>query len=135
MFPTLLAGAVTGTMCIRLVAFGIVWFVALICYSKFGCNKNVFFSLNIKKKASRSYSIFFTTTTIILPCIVIMVCYLKIYQFAHQANKKISERNARRSRFSDFKRSYQIAKGLFSSYMLFVICWYVYKLTQKKTLF
>ena len=63
-------------------------------------------------------------STIVIPCLVIMVCYLKIFQFANQAKKKISDRKSNKTSQSDFKRSYKIAKGLFASYMVFVICWY-----------
>ena len=74
--------------------------------------------------ASQSYSIFFPMSSIILPCIVTMICYMRIFIYARNASNKIAEKNSKKKdSLSDLKRSVRIAKGLFASFMLFVICW------------
>jgi hypothetical protein len=71
--------------------------------------------------ASQSYSIFFPMSSIIIPGILIMICYLRIFLFARESSNKIAQMNKNSS--SDFRRSFKIAKGLFVSFMIFLVCW------------
>jgi hypothetical protein len=50
-----------------------------------------------------------------MPCIVILIFYVKIFMFATAAKASAGT--------GDLKTSLRIAKGLFSSYALFVFCW------------
>ena len=71
--------------------------------------------------ASQSYSIFFPMSSIVIPGILIMICYLRIFLFARESSNKIAQMNKNSS--SDFRRSFKIAKGLFVSFMIFLVCW------------
>nr|QVK45856.1 G protein-coupled receptor [Proales similis] len=71
--------------------------------------------------ASQSYSIFFPMSSIIIPCVCIFFCYLKIFMFASKIKNRVAG-----SHKSDLKRSLKIAKGLFASFMLFTVCWLPY---------
>ncbi len=89
--------------------------------------------------ASHSYSIFFPMSSIVIPCICILFCYIRIFIFARKAKArvaqgahdlsgtvKITHGSGKKGRKSndDFKRSLKLAKGLFASFLLFTICWF-----------
>jgi hypothetical protein len=79
--------------------------------------------------ASQSYSIFFPMSSIVIPCICILFCYIRIFLYANSSKSKISAVNTNGVlKQRDFKRSLKIAKGLFASFMLFTICWLPYGL-------
>jgi hypothetical protein len=70
--------------------------------------------------ASRSYSIFFPLSSIIIPCFIILYFYLSIFIYAVRSHSRaISQRNGN----DNLIYSLRVAKGLFVSYLLFVFCW------------
>lgn len=71
--------------------------------------------------ASHSFSIFFPMSSIIIPCVCILFCYIRIFMFA--SNSKVSR--ALPTKKKEFSRSIRIAKGLFASFLLYSICWSV----------
>jgi hypothetical protein len=71
--------------------------------------------------ASRSYSIFFPTFCILLPCCLIAFFYIRIFSFATNARLRATV-NTRKQQ-NEIKISFRIAKGLFWSYFLYTICW------------
>lgn len=70
--------------------------------------------------ANHSYSIFFPVAAIFIPCIIIMILYIKIFVFAYKSKKKIFEKS------DSLAKSLAIAKSLFLSFFLFFICWYLF---------
>ena len=76
--------------------------------------------------ASQSYSIFFPMSSIIMPSVVIMVCYIRIYLFARESSNKVMDKKKSSTNVSDLRRSFRVAKGLFSSFIIFLICWLVF---------
>ena len=72
--------------------------------------------------ASQSYSIFFPMTSIIAPCCIILFLYIKIFIYAVRVKSKVNT-NADR-----YKITLRIAKGLFTSYIIFALCWLPYGL-------
>ena len=67
--------------------------------------------------ASRSYSIFFPLSSIIIPCFIILYFYLSIFIYAVRSHSRANQRNG------NLIYSLRVAKGLFVSYLLFVFCW------------
>jgi len=67
--------------------------------------------------ASRSYSIFFPLSSIVLPCIVILYFYMRIFIYVVRSHSRASQRG------DNLIHSLRVAKGLFVSYMIFVVCW------------
>ncbi|CAF0837503.1 unnamed protein product [Brachionus calyciflorus] len=79
--------------------------------------------------ASFSYTLFFPLSSIVIPCVLIAVCYIRIFMYSRTAKLKVapSEKSGK-SKSNDFKKSLKIAKGLFASFMLFTACWVPYGL-------
>ena len=73
--------------------------------------------------ASRSYSLFYPIVCIVVPCIAVILCYVRIFVFANQAFHKIADQMTHRKNVNDFKRSLGIAIGLLISFVLFTVCW------------
>ena len=75
--------------------------------------------------ASLSYSIFFPMSSIVMPCVLIMICYLRIFLFAYRSNSKVEAVNKKdhKNNTKDLHKSLRIAKGLFASFLLFTVCW------------
>nr|QVK45857.1 G protein-coupled receptor [Proales similis] len=69
--------------------------------------------------ASQSYSIFFPMSSIIIPSILILYFYIRIFVFASMASKRAASQQSKK----EFKKSLKIAFGLFASFMLFFVCW------------
>lgn len=66
-------------------------------------------------------------SSIVVPCICIAACYIRIFTFANQAKSKVSPNQTEsKPKSSDFRKSLRIAKGLFASFMLFTLCWLPY---------
>lgn len=95
--------------------------------------------------ASHSYSIFFPMSSIVVPCISILFCYMRIFFYANGAKTKVIPKHAVSMASSSksnastiitsstnvldhnsLSRSIRIAKGLFASFMLFTLCWLPY---------
>ena len=64
------------------------------------------------------------TISIFIPCVFVLIFYIKIFIHAIQARQRVMTR----SRINELKRSLLISKGLFGSYVLFTICWLPYAL-------
>ena len=62
--------------------------------------------------ASRSYSIFFPLSSIIIPCFIILYFYLSIFIYAVRSHSRANQRNG------NLIYSLRVAKGLFVSYLL-----------------
>ncbi|RNA16468.1 melatonin receptor type 1B-B-like [Brachionus plicatilis] len=79
--------------------------------------------------ASFSYSLFFPLSSIVVPCILIAICYLRIFIYSSKIKSKVlaSESSGKR-KSSDLRKSLRIAKGLFASFTLFAACWMPYGL-------
>lgn len=79
--------------------------------------------------ASFSYSLFFPLSSIVIPCILIAICYIRIFVYSNKIKSKVlsSEHNSKK-KSNDFRKSLRIAKGLFASFMLFAACWMPYGL-------
>lgn len=77
-------------------------------------------SLNciLDRKKSQSYSAFFLATTIVLPCILILFCFIRT--FLHSYYSKV------RTRATNKSQSIRLAKALFVSFVLFTMCWLPY---------
>ncbi len=82
--------------------------------------------------ASSSYSIFFPTTAIFVPCVAIFFCYMRIFIFVYQAKSKTHaiDNNSISSKSSslnsrEMTQSLRVAKSLFASFGLFTVCWFV----------
>ena len=76
--------------------------------------------------ASQSYSIFFPTVARFIPCTCIAICYIKIFLFVRQ---KSANRHKDDKKTTDrMSKSLKIAKSLFASFSLFVVCWVPYGL-------
>ena len=71
--------------------------------------------------ASLSYSLFFPLSSIIAPSIAILFFYVRIFIYYTSLAK--TQQCANRER-----KSISLAKGLFSSFLLFAICWLPYGL-------
>ena len=66
--------------------------------------------------ASHSFSIFFATTTIFLPCVLIFSCYMRIFFYAFKVKRKVLKSKS-------LMKSLKITKSLFATFILFSICW------------
>ena len=66
--------------------------------------------------ASQSYSIFFPMSSIIVPCLAILYCYVRIFIYSHRSKVRSHATN-------NINQSLRLAKGLFISFMLFFVCW------------
>ena len=64
-------------------------------------------------------------SSIVLPCICIFFCYMKIFFFVHNSKRRISLNQIKTSN-NEYSRSIILAKGLFTSFMIFTICWLPY---------
>ena len=62
--------------------------------------------------------LFMMITYIILPCVIILQFYVRIFIFTYKSRNK--------SKSSSAVRSIRLAKSLFVSYMLFTVCWLPY---------
>ena len=65
-------------------------------------------------------------SSIVIPCIAILFCYIRIFLHSYQSKKKINT-NGNHSK-SNIHQSLRLAQGLFASFMLFTICWLPYGL-------
>ena len=79
------------------------------------------------RRASHSYSLFFPLTTIVIPSICILVFYIRIYLFVRESKKKIfstkEKDNKIKTHSKTSKLQINVAKGLFSAFALFTLCW------------
>ena len=64
--------------------------------------------------------LFMMITYIILPCVVILQFYVRIFIFTYKSRNKAKSSSA--------IKSIRLAKSLFVSYMLFTVCWLPYGL-------
>lgn len=80
--------------------------------------------------ASKSYSIFFPTTAIFLPCVAILFCYVRIFVFAYMAKLRTSKSITVAAQINsrEMIQSLKIARALFASFSSFTICWYIIQL-------
>ena len=87
---------------------------------------NFYFIIHILKQrlASQSFSIFFPTIAIFIPCLCIGGCYLRIFLYVKE--KKTLALSDSKNKIS--KKSVKIAKSLFASFALFAFCWMPYGL-------
>jgi hypothetical protein len=65
-----------------------------------------------------AYSYTFILIALFSQTVVILFFYLKIFLYAHNSKKK-----AMGDKF-ELSHTIRIAKGLFGSYFLFMVCWY-----------
>nr|QVK45859.1 G protein-coupled receptor [Proales similis] len=78
--------------------------------------------------ASPSYSVFFPTTAIFIPCAAIGICYARIFVFARRKTAGSTATKSKDMSVRRMKRSLAIAKSLFASFALFTVCWVPYGL-------
>lgn len=64
--------------------------------------------------AALSYDLYLDILCVMLPCGAIFLCYMKIFIFAYKSKNK--------SNSSSLNQSVRLAKGLFGSFMLYVVC-------------
>lgn len=78
--------------------------------------------------ASDSYSIYHPVVGILTPCMVTFICYIMVFRHVIKHNSKVftTSKNSSSLSKNEFKKSVKIAKSLFASFMMFVICWYVF---------
>lgn len=80
------------------------------------------------RTADFSYTLFFALVGVVLPLIVISVCYARIFLFVRQAKKRIAQSGDQ----SDLKQkkerqdSIKLARTLFIIFVVFTICWTPY---------
>ena len=73
------------------------------------------------RKSQHSFNFFISLTAIAIPSLFVFIFYLKIYLYTRKYLYKSVVSNYHR-------KSLRIAKGLFASFILFVICWSPYGL-------
>jgi hypothetical protein len=74
--------------------------------------------------ASLSFTLFFSVGIITTPCIIICSCYIRIFVFVMNSKNKVTLNNSSTlAKMEKRKKSIKIAKSLFFSFILFVICW------------
>ncbi len=76
--------------------------------------------------ASHSYSIFFSTSSILIPCSCVFVCYLRIFYYVKSSSRKVDANRSNNIlvlKTNERNKSIRLAKSLFSSFILFVLCW------------
>jgi hypothetical protein len=103
------------------------WFVSLLIDSPnlLGWGNHVF---DVKtancmwnRLASLSNSLFFSIVAVFTPCLITLMCYVRIYVYVIKSKSSAHSSSTNRSRTD--KKSIRIAKSLFSSFVLFLICW------------
>jgi len=67
--------------------------------------------------ANHSYTIFFASVSIFIPCFLILIAYLRIFFYAHKSRRNI------KSNSDEISHSVKIATSLFASFALFTMCW------------
>jgi hypothetical protein len=67
--------------------------------------------------ANHSYTIFFASVSIFIPCLLILIAYLRIFFYAHKSRRNI------KSNSDEISHSVKIATSLFASFALFTMCW------------
>jgi hypothetical protein len=72
--------------------------------------------------ASLSNSLFFSFVAVFTPCLITFSCYLRIFVFVMKSKDRVNSATTQNSGKIDGK-SLRIAKSLFSSFVLFLICW------------
>ena len=81
------------------------------------------------RRANHGYTLFFPLTTIVFPCCGILFCYYKIFMFVKESKKRVAQSNgstdgsANKNNLKNKNSQIEIAKGLFSAYALFTLCW------------
>ena len=70
--------------------------------------------------ASFSYNLFLSFVSVIIPCVVIFLFYVRIFYYSYKSGQ--------RSNSSSDKKSIRLAKGLFASFMIYTLCWMPYGL-------
>ena len=65
---------------------------------------------------------FFPLSSIVFPCIIILYFYVRIFVYAVRSHARVAKNNTAKY----LKHSLRVAKGLFVSYILFVVCWLPY---------
>ena len=63
---------------------------------------------------------FLIILSIIVPCIAIFLFYVRIFYYSYKSNQRSNTLSA--------KKSLNLAKGLFASFMLYTLCWMPYGL-------
>jgi hypothetical protein len=58
----------------------------------------------------------------VFPCIIILYFYVSIFIYAVKSHARVAHKNSG----NNMKHSLRVAKGLFVSYILFVVCWLPY---------
>ena len=77
--------------------------------------------------ASHGYSLFFPLTSIITPCVVILILYTRIFIFIFQSKLRVSGFEEKK-RKGELKAAIKTTKVLFISFLIFVACWLPYGL-------
>ena len=67
------------------------------------------------RKSNLSYKLYLTIINIVIPFLGIIFCYSRIYVFSNKSKN--------RSNSSSVNSSIRLAKSLFASFMLYMICW------------
>nr|QVK45858.1 G protein-coupled receptor [Proales similis] len=77
---------------------------------------------NWNRLANHSYTMFMPITAIFIPCALIGFCYFRIFWFLRKKNYFSQQANMSRRE----ARSIAVARSLFISFALFVVCWLPY---------
>ena len=85
------------------------------------------------RMASYSFTVVFSVTLVWIPCLVIGICYLRMYLFVRQHSRKMAEAfNAQKTisqKQPTMRRlKLQVFKSMFIIYVVFIICWAPYAL-------
>lgn len=71
-------------------------------------------------RTKKIYAMIFTSVGIILPCFAMAVCYLRIFFYSYSIKTRLETKpNKPKSKLEALR----LAKSLFASFALFVLCW------------
>jgi hypothetical protein len=68
-------------------------------------------------------------SSIVIPCVAILFCYIRIFLHSYRSKKKMNANGSIAK--SHHCHSLRLAKGLFAAFLLFTVCWLPYGLIVK----
>ncbi|CAF0949702.1 unnamed protein product [Brachionus calyciflorus] len=82
----------------------------------YGYDKKVL-SCMTDRTQSQEFGFFYIFCYVSVPCLCILICYIKIFVFVRKYSGKVKMNG------TNHKRNIQLAKSLFASFITYFICW------------
>ena len=107
----------------------LTWFIGILidlpCLLGWGDNTYNTNTLNCvwDRTANHGFTILFAIFAIIAPCSCISFFYILIFVYTRKSKHRVANFITNKRRYSE--RSIRMAKGLFASFLMFGICWFV----------